>query len=71
MKDFTLIKPSDIDDNALKLIDKDWMLITAGNMDYFNTMTASWGHLGPPGHHLEPALGHSLDQAPALYLYIH
>lgn len=33
-------------DNAFKLLDNDWMLITAGNRDSFNTMTASWGTLG-------------------------
>lgn len=27
-------------------IGKQWMLITAGNKDSFNTMTASWGGLG-------------------------
>lgn len=27
-------------------IGKEWMLITAGNKDSFNTMTASWGGLG-------------------------
>ena len=33
-------------DNAFKLLDNDWMLITAGNKESFNTMTASWGTLG-------------------------
>jgi flavin reductase (DIM6/NTAB) family NADH-FMN oxidoreductase RutF len=32
--------------NVFDLIGKQWMLITAGNMDSFNTMTASWGGLG-------------------------
>lgn len=32
--------------NTFKLIDDDWMLITAGTADHFNTMTASWGTLG-------------------------
>jgi len=36
----------EIPDNVFKLISKDWMLITAGNMESFNTMTASWGSLG-------------------------
>jgi flavin reductase (DIM6/NTAB) family NADH-FMN oxidoreductase RutF len=36
----------DIQDNPFKLIADDWMLITAGNMQKFNTMTASWGMLG-------------------------
>lgn len=35
-----------ISDNIFKLIEKDWMLITAGTKDNFNTMTANWGGLG-------------------------
>ncbi len=33
-------------DNFFKVIDNDWMLITAGTSDSFNMMTASWGTLG-------------------------
>jgi flavin reductase (DIM6/NTAB) family NADH-FMN oxidoreductase RutF len=47
--DFKSIQPAEIDDNPFHLIDKDWMLITAGNNEShetFNTMTASWGGLG-------------------------
>lgn len=33
-------------ENAFELIGKRWMLVTAGNNDSFNTMTASWGGLG-------------------------
>lgn len=40
------IKPEDIADNTFQLIGSDWMLITAGPPDAFNTMTASWGGLG-------------------------
>ena len=29
-----------------ELIGNDWMLITAGNKEKFNTMTASWGTIG-------------------------
>ena len=43
---FKEISPFDIDDNVFKLLDKDWMLITAGTKAHVNTMTASWGHLG-------------------------
>lgn len=32
--------------NVLKLIGSDWMLITAGTPDDFNTMTAAWGGFG-------------------------
>lgn len=46
MKDFTTIKPTEITDNVFNLLNKDWMLITAGTMDHYNTMTASWGHMG-------------------------
>jgi flavin reductase (DIM6/NTAB) family NADH-FMN oxidoreductase RutF len=36
-----------LDDNAIKLIGKDWMLVAAGNQEKgFNMMTASWGSLG-------------------------
>ncbi len=33
-------------DNVFKLLDNDWMLVTAGNKELFNTMTASWGAFG-------------------------
>lgn len=32
--------------NPFTKIGKEWTLITAGNMEHFNTMTASWGQLG-------------------------
>ncbi|MCK4765447.1 MAG: flavin reductase [Candidatus Aminicenantes bacterium] len=43
---FLTIKPEQINDNTFKIIGGDWMLITAGNENSFNTMTASWGGLG-------------------------
>ncbi|MCF8224586.1 MAG: flavin reductase [Bacteroidales bacterium] len=43
---FRKISPYEIDENVFRLIDKDWMLITAGKAGDVNTMTASWGHLG-------------------------
>ena len=43
---FKTIKPEDIADNPFQLIGSDWMLITAGPPDAYNTMTASWGGLG-------------------------
>ena len=46
MEPFRQIRPTDITDNVFKLLDKDWMLVTAGNLGDYNTMTASWGHLG-------------------------
>jgi flavin reductase (DIM6/NTAB) family NADH-FMN oxidoreductase RutF len=32
--------------NLFHLLDDDWMLLTAGQPDNFNTMTASWGTFG-------------------------
>ncbi len=32
--------------NPFAKIGKEWFLITAGNKDSFNTMTASWGFMG-------------------------
>jgi len=46
VSDFIEIKPDKISDNVFKLIGDDWMLITAGKLDDFNTMTASWGGMG-------------------------
>jgi flavin reductase (DIM6/NTAB) family NADH-FMN oxidoreductase RutF len=46
MNDFKEIKPIEIPDNLFKLIASDWMLITAGTPEHFNTMTASWGAMG-------------------------
>ena len=40
------IDPCLIKDNVFKLIGADWMLITAGEIKSFNTMTASWGAFG-------------------------
>lgn len=42
-KEFDLLKT---DINPFKSIGKDWCLITAGNKNSFNTMTASWGGMG-------------------------
>lgn len=46
MKHFTELNPLDLDESAFRLIGKEWMLITAGTMDGWNTMTASWGGMG-------------------------
>jgi flavin reductase (DIM6/NTAB) family NADH-FMN oxidoreductase RutF len=43
---FEEIKPVLLTDNPFKLIGTDWMLITAGTPESFNTMTASWGGMG-------------------------
>lgn len=41
-KDLTILANEDV----FRLIGKEWMLITAGTSQHFNTMTASWGGLG-------------------------
>jgi flavin reductase (DIM6/NTAB) family NADH-FMN oxidoreductase RutF len=47
MKDFwKTVQPGDIRDNVFDLAGKDWMLVTAGKIGDFNTMTASWGCFG-------------------------
>ena len=40
------LEASDLPDNVIQLIGKEWMLVTAGNENSFNTMTASWGGIG-------------------------
>ncbi|HOS38855.1 MAG TPA: flavin reductase [Spirochaetota bacterium] len=50
MPNFTAIEPSDLADNVFRLIGSEWMLITAGDRESFNTMTASWGGLGVLWH---------------------
>ena len=43
---FTTIEPAQLTDNFIKTIGDEWMLITAGTPEKFNTMTASWGAMG-------------------------
>lgn len=43
---FVKITPEEISENTFKAIGSDWMLVSAGSKDDFNTMTASWGGLG-------------------------
>mgnify|MGYP000982540223 FL=1 len=40
------IEAGEIQGNLFKMIGDDWMLITAGSREKFNTMTASWGGAG-------------------------
>jgi flavin reductase (DIM6/NTAB) family NADH-FMN oxidoreductase RutF len=35
-----------INDSAIRLIGSDWMLVSAGTVSEYNTMTAAWGSLG-------------------------
>lgn len=46
MNHFKEILPEVLRKNPFQLIGKEWMLITAGNEEKANTMTASWGGLG-------------------------
>ena len=43
---FKEIKVTDINENFIKNIGDEWMLITAGNKNKYNMMTASWGFAG-------------------------
>ena len=40
------ISPLAIEGNLMRQIASDWMLVTAGNKEKFNTMTANWGGVG-------------------------
>lgn len=46
LTNYTELNPDDLDDNVFDLIDKQWMLITAGTAYNYNSMTASWGGFG-------------------------
>ena len=43
---FREISVEQLKDNPFTLINKDWMLITAGDAEKHNTMPASWGGVG-------------------------
>ena len=40
------IEPNKLTENFFENISNEWMLITAGDKEKFNTMTASWGGIG-------------------------
>lgn len=46
LEGFRKISPEQLEGNFIQKISKEWMLITAGNKDKFNMMTASWGGIG-------------------------
>lgn len=46
MTGYKRIDPEKIPGNIIKMLNDDWMLVTAGNSAKFNMMTASWGGLG-------------------------
>lgn len=43
---FKEISACELSENLIKKISKEWMLITAGNNNAYNMMTASWGFMG-------------------------
>ena len=43
---FNPVEPTALNENYLGLIKNDWMLLTAGNPNRYNTMTANWGTIG-------------------------
>lgn len=42
----TAISIKDLNESFIEVIGKEWMLVTAGDREHFNTMTASWGGIG-------------------------
>lgn len=46
IKIYKTISPKNIKDNLIKCFADEWALITAGNKDGYNMMTASWGFAG-------------------------
>lgn len=46
LQGYKQIAPDKIPGNIIKMLSEDWMLVTAGNDQKFNMMTASWGGLG-------------------------
>lgn len=46
MNGYHEIQPGKMNENVFNLLGSDWMLITAGTKEAFNTMTASWGGMG-------------------------
>ncbi len=45
-QEFLSVDPKSLNENVFTLIGKEWTLITAGTLEAYNTMTASWGGLG-------------------------
>ncbi len=43
---FKEVNIKDLDENFIKIVSDEWMLISAGNKEKFNMMTASWGFFG-------------------------
>ena len=45
-KNFNKVDPFALKENVFDMLQDEWMLITAGDIDNFNTMTAAWGSFG-------------------------
>ncbi|MCQ2282403.1 MAG: flavin reductase family protein [Bacteroidales bacterium] len=45
-KEWTEIKPEELNANVFDLMDKDWMILSAGKEGDMNMMTIGWGQLG-------------------------
>jgi flavin reductase (DIM6/NTAB) family NADH-FMN oxidoreductase RutF len=43
---FKEIEIKNLQGNVFQMLDNEWMLVTAGTMESFNMMTASWGSFG-------------------------
>ena len=41
-----ILSPFELEGNIMRSLGTDWMLITAGDEQKYNTMTASWGGMG-------------------------
>ncbi|MDR3250553.1 MAG: flavin reductase [Tannerella sp.] len=46
LQGYKQLAPDKIPGNIIKMVNDEWMLITAGTGEQFNMMTASWGGLG-------------------------
>ena len=46
LEGYKQLSPDKIPGNIIKMLNEDWMLITAGTDEKFNMMTAGWGGLG-------------------------
>ncbi len=46
MEGFNELNVKTLKENVFRNFDNEWTLVTAGNKDSFNTMTASWGGMG-------------------------
>ncbi len=40
------IAPNELEGSVIDMIGKEWMLVSAGSSEGYNTMTASWGAMG-------------------------